>query len=312
MNRLFLFAFAAGFAASAEAQIITDTSHVRFEVPITFTGTDGSPSANALIEVGVAGQRALLILDNGVTYQMFSTPFAQQNKLPVKGKIIGTSDHAGTSVAGLRLHPIPVLIGNTTISLQRAAAFDLPADFAKQGIHGLLSPISLIDSGYVLLDFPRQRMIALHGDSLIAQATLQQRGYKARRIATRIDSAGDFHFPVTLDQRYETWAALDLGAARTYFTARYSNITVTSKDCVMTGISGDCVGGALSNGHDVKFAGITYRAIPVGIMDAISGSANAGFRVEGLLGMDVLRNCAIALPKNPEHPVYMSCQRAPN
>ena len=62
-----------------------------FDVPLTFTGSDGSTSANALVEVEVAGQRTLLILDNGVTYQMFASPFAQQHKLPVKGRIIGAS-----------------------------------------------------------------------------------------------------------------------------------------------------------------------------------------------------------------------------
>jgi hypothetical protein len=298
----------AGFLFACTASATAQT----FDVPLTFTGTDGSTSANALVEVEVAGQRTLLILDNGVTYQIFASPFAQQQKLPVKGRIIGASDHAGSSISGLRLHPIPMRIGTRAISLERAAAFDLPAAFAKQGISGLISPISLIDSGYVVLDFPGKRMVALPADSTAAQSWLQSRGNKTRRITTRIDSAGDFHFPVTLDQRYETWAALDLGAARTYFTARYSKVTATSRDCVMTGVSGDCVGGALSDGHDVKLAGTTYRAMPIGITDVISGSANAGFRVDGLIGMDVLRNCALALPKIPQHPVYISCRPAPN
>jgi hypothetical protein len=291
-------------AAAAQTQ---DTA-ILFDIPLTFTGTDGSASANALIEVEVAGQTTLMILDNGVGYQMFATPFAQQHKLPIKGRIIGMQDHAGASLSGLRLHPIPMKIGTTIISLERAAAFDLPADFAKQGIAGLISPLSLIDSGYVVLDMPGKRMYALRADSTAARTLLRSRGYDPRKIAVRTDAAGDLYFPATLDQRYETWTALDLGAARTYFTARYSKATVTSKDCVMTGISGDCVGGALSNGHDVKFAGTVFRAMPIGIMETISGAASAKFRVEGLLGMDVLRNCVLALPRNSAHPVFMSCR----
>lgn len=153
-----------------------------FELPIAFRTPTGTRSASPVLRLRIGGKDVAMLLDNNVTHEMFTARFARSMALRVKGRIVGTRDHAGRPMEAHRLHDVDVGIGGRTVRLRHAGAFRMDPSFEADGLVGILPLDALVDTGYVLLAPRSGRLLVVrgseHGSRRRAHATGPSRRYR--------------------------------------------------------------------------------------------------------------------------------------
>ena len=286
---------------------------VTFEAPLLFALPDGRPSATPLVAITMNGETALVYLDTGVTHELFSRALARRHGIPTIGRVVG-QDHAGAALEMDRLAGVEVRVAGRPVAFDHVAATDLGAGIEAEGVVGIVPPQSLARSGMVVLDAPAGRLFGLAETGEAAVRALAAMGRSVAAVETEAGPHQTLLVRAALDGRVPVWMDLDTGGPATEFTAAYSGIALHAGERLgVRGVSGDVQAGAVSPGHTVWLAGTAFRDAAVHIVAEPGGGGTGGTARGGLLGMDLLRHCVIAVPARGDGPVLLGCTppRAP-
>jgi len=248
-----------------------------------------------------------MVLDNNVTHQMFTREFAAARKLAVKGTIIGTKDHAGVGFDADRLEDILVTVGDRTIVLDHAGAFEMDPSFGDDRLAGILPVDALLDTGYVLIAPSAGRLIGYRASAADVLAAFITHGWRADSVPTTRDALGHLYIEATLPGRSTTWASFDLGGSVTEASLAYAGGAFVDSVCVVVSASGACQWGVKRPHPELSFATGRLPLDTLVVTRIAGGASVADVESSLLLGMDALAKCSFAIPIRHDGPVLLGC-----
>ncbi len=196
-------------------------------------------------------------------------------------------------------------LANTTLPFE-GFVIDGPPPFEVLGIGGFVSPQRLSGAGYVVLDFPRSRLVALDGDE--AEVTRWLAAYGEPAAVPTTWSRNKPFVEVALAPRGTVLGELDTGGSGSEVSAGYAGEQqAESAACQGIGVSGTCVRGATLEKQTVLFARKPFfLGRSLSVLDAISYGDQLS-NEHMLVGMDVLRSCTLAVPQDRKARVLARC-----
>jgi hypothetical protein len=175
-----------------------------------------------------------------------------------------------------------------------------PPPFAPLGIGGFVAPQHLLDSGYVMMDFVGRRMVGVKGDRDAALAWLRQRAPDSKPVSvvtTKGPNPGHIYLPMSVSGKPDMVAILDTGSAASEVTSRYLGETGVEPNVDTKGVSGTTIDESRVQGQRVRFAGHEFPPRPLSVRTVIQPGNSPP--IDGLIGMDILGRCIIAIPQDP-------------
>jgi hypothetical protein len=273
----------------------------RFEVPLTFVALGGRTLPVPMVEVEINGVATRLIVDTGASDHVLTKACADAAHVAVSAAPVDGRDHAGETFSAARLAPFDVAVAGHAVHIDDGYVIDGPPPFQPLGIGGFLSPQKLFADGFVVLDFPASRLVVV---DTAASATAWLAANRGPPTAIKAAYASGKPFVSVTVGDATVLAEVDTGGSTTEI-ATTTTARAGETACTGIGVSGKCVeGGTSSSQVAVVFAQRTFT-LPVTIVESIDHAPDLD---EGaLLGMDVLRSCAIALPQRVQQDLLVAC-----
>lgn len=241
-------------------------------------------------------------MDSGSSHQALSRAFADQNGLVAQP--VGTGrDHAGQAVAVARAEPATWEIGGQAWRDEETVIVPTPPAFAPLGIIGFLSPQHCLKRGYVVLDFPGQRLRLVEAPDRPALAAWLQQEYAG---SSALDlprvtgpSARKIYVQARLAGQPAVEAELDTGGSRTEFDASLlPAVTAQAPTSQGVAVSGASTAAPLHANQTVQVGGHAFAGLQV-------KARQPGAAPRALLGADLLRQTVLVLPADPAEPLIL-------
>jgi predicted aspartyl protease len=245
----------------------------------------------------VAGERVLMFLDTGANSHVLAGWLARRLHLPMRGLGDVGADHVGKAVAAYRIeHPAMTIDGWGELSADTVLATDFPDVIEKLGVGAFISPQQLAGDGSVLFDLRRgelrsDRWAALEPE-LDGETTLV-----GPSGAERCEDDGPvrglaFVVPAEIEHR-PVRLLVDSGAQHSdIFLSSDAGKQLAAQSSMIAEplyTAGGKVTGRQLNGAHVT-AGTLSTVTTVGL---VGGNADRSCPRDGVLGMDILRSCAL-------------------
>jgi predicted aspartyl protease len=271
---------------------------VLLQVPITFDIGPGHPPTHAPMTDGaVEGVRARLILDTGASEHILRREVIEGAGLPMQPGEAGT-DSAGASVESWTVERVAVTIGSREFSFARAVVIDGPPSFGEWGIAAILSPQHLEPGATAVLDLAADRFFLVDGDWTDVSAWLRSTFPQLRYLElAQVEGDGTVLVQAAIDGFEPVLTLVDTGGKATTFTAdAVPGLTVGERVSSGRGVGGTEAFGMTAAGQ-VLAVGDARLPIP----RLIVREDHRGY--PGLVGMDLLRGCVLAVSANPGQPM---------
>ncbi len=252
----------------------------------------GFPSPALRVTVGEIS--AVLLVDTGAGVHTLASWFVHDAGIQGSESTVSAQDSTGRDVAMRVARRVTFkLAAGRELLLQEAAVTDFPPVFQELRIAGLLSPQLLADSGTIaVLDL---RVPSLQVTSEDAAARELNPANARLNSVCRVDTSAFRNLLFGVHTRIaETHAllTLDTGATTTILDATRSvakNLVALQHDGYQTGVGGAREPIFRSAPLSIDFgAGTRELAVRV-------GSPHGGCGPDGLLGMDALQGCVVAM-----------------
>lgn len=258
--------------------------------------------ASPVVEGTLAGVPALFVLDTGAGTHTLASWLAKKARLRTRETDLKSRHSAGRPLDVGMVHGVKVAVGGLGAStLEDAIVAEFPPFFEEEGIGGALSPQLLPPRGQVLvLDMPagRARLHDVASAKRAVQAlphSLAEHGIEGCTELAAPLANFVFRVPTLVDGE-ESLLTLDTGAGRTKIhEASAAGPKLKPRAVPRKGAAG------LAGGHEVwTTSGVVVKAgaaeatLEVDLVPAKSGRT---CRTDGVLGMDVLRRCVLAVSR---------------
>ncbi|HEX9683123.1 MAG TPA: aspartyl protease family protein [Acidimicrobiales bacterium] len=258
------------------------------QVPLLFE-VPGRSLHCPMVSATVSGVETKLIVDTGVTTQVFTIDLVDQAGLDRAPNESGT-DVAGNTVTSWDLPDPTIGIGGTSFLAAHAAAIAGPPPFAEWGVGGFLSPQALWPDNTVVLDFARRRLLVFAGHDDAANAHIESGDGDPVILGGVHHVAGTVGIEVAVSKHEPVVAFFDSGANLTEVS-----ITAASGELGEKAISGHSVSGAELETYElhdqVLDVGEARLPVPVlAVRDHIPVPEGAPTHEEpdAVIGMDLL------------------------
>lgn len=278
-------------AHESEARPALLTTGPLSSVALTFTARNGQQLPVPMVEVTVGNAAWLLIVDSGTSHHALTEPFARALGATRAGPEVAGRDHSGQSMTATALLDLDVELAHRATRLRHLFAVPAPPPFEALGIGGFVAPHRLFEDGWVVLDLTTPRLLRFEREDA-AQAWLAEHVAEPRRMAVAYHNSKPF-VTVGFGAHEALIAELDTGGSQSEIDARYvASDPRTDEDCAGgIGVSGHCVDGESVEGQTICFAGREFAHLDIVARNKIDYAPDVE---EGaLLGMDVLRHCAV-------------------
>ncbi|MDP1826318.1 MAG: retropepsin-like aspartic protease [Archangium sp.] len=248
-----------------------------WEAPIVFEA-GGRPSALPLVQVIIGGQPALLVLDTGAAETTLQAWFVK------------SLEKEPTESEGHRVVELALQLGGTTTTAKWRLVETDPAQ-RELGIAGTLSPHHAVDKGAVAIDFPRKRLFALDGKPNAWLRWLDERSPKGQveALPRTAPFGGRLHVMTRVGDGREVSTRLASGEERSSYAAGLFDAKL------------------VADGQHVSGLHLRVGQSEFGPLDVLIAPVEE--KVEGRLGMDVLRGTVLLVPVHELHPIWFMTPR---
>ena len=277
---------------SAAAQAPARRSRILFEA-------GGRPTRLPFLGVSIAGRQTLMLLDTGATTHVLDSSFVREAHLATHASPNDVAlDHEGKQIALTRAEGFAVTMeGWGNLGIASILVSDLPPVLAENGVAGILSPQLLVEAPDVAIVDLKNRSIEVAdvatalkrlatGCSLTAEQPAQACVHKDGPL---------FMVGGSVKDTANAWA-LDTGAIHTDVNASSpasGRVVAASEPGTEAAIvlGGETIVPRVAKGLSIVAGECTFRTD----VDAIKGAGSRYCSYGGVLGIDVLRNCTLAM-----------------
>lgn len=269
-------------------------AEVVWSVPITWGGD--IPMVDSKVRDG----QTKFVVSTSSSYHTLTKTFATTVRAPVSTTRKTTKVH-GVSADVERVEGVvSVTSSDAQWRLQDVVASDSQA-LDPRGVGGFLVPQRLTsNTEHVVLDFPGSAVTLVAGNPDLFAEWFTGKFGEAKRVPMHRDEDGLLYVDATIADGDTRRVLLDSGVARTRLSADALGTEVEGGACVSgADLLVECLPGVEATVDSVEFAGDER-----GPVEAIA-IANPPAGADGALGMDVLRNCVIAIGVGNQ--AYMVC-----
>lgn len=251
----------------------------------------------------IAGKQGDVILDTAAYPSMLTSDFAQSIKLYEK-KLFDPSKNL-VIFSDLKM---PFKLGSATIYLYQAAVLQKPdPTFQRNNIVGLFNPHTIeCKDCLIVLDFINKEFyIAQSGSPNKVLAAMDRRYSNMRRISANYvpETEEETNMVrisgISVDNRPQDIVLLDTGTNGTSFLKNsLRNVSIVKKTHIMDAVS-DIKAAEITAPLSISLNGIELAKIPVWVEETLEFATNDDnpLRLDrrGDIGMDVMKNCIVAL-----------------
>jgi hypothetical protein len=251
--------------------------------PLLFTAKNGAALPVPLVAVTIGETETLMIVDTGASHIALTSSLVAKLGIE-RGESETGQDHAGATMDATKLGRFQMQVAGLELEILDAYEVPAPPPFEPLGIGGFLSPHRLpLSEKYVVLDFVNSQLMAV--DELSGFSPIEvEFGPDGRAFSTiEVDGVGPL------------LAEIDTGGSQTEISRdAVSEKLSAEKTCTSIGASGECIWATEIEGQTVTFAGEPYADVKMGLLESFP--AFSGMNVQAILGMDILKASAIAVP----------------
>lgn len=278
---------------------------VLFEVPITFdvgARTVHSP----MVQVKVNGIETKLILDTGATAHVLTLDLVRRARMAAQPTDPGT-DHTGARVPSWSLGTVPIDIDGYVLSFADVQAIEGPAVFKEWGIGGFLSPQSLHQDGWVVIDLIGDALMFVEVEEAAMTTWLSERFPTLEPLKVTREPGEAVRILASIEPFGPVVTMLNTGTPETEF-ARSSlvNLKGTRADGAGFGVSGAEVAGAVVKDQTLRVGDLTVPIDTLFVRDEVAPE-----HPDGQIGMDVLRRTVLAISTDVEQSIRWMIPRPP-
>ena len=289
--------------ATGDQKPLTRRALIRYDIR-------GRPFPLPVVTGTIAGHPVLMLVDTGANSHVVAGWLARKLGLPMK-KLgdIGT-DHIGKAIATYRLDKLDIRIDDWgKLGTATLLATEVPEAIEKLGIGAFISPQRLDEEGdAVVLDLEKGELRSAWFDE--AQRAMGDKGTVVIEAGTRTceETDGPVHglayvVPATIESQ-KVSLLVDTGAqhsdvfASSSAGSQLAPQSATNKEAMYT------ASGKIS-ARKIKGAHITTGSFAsTSDVDLIQGAADTSCPRDGVLAMDVLRDCSLLLGRSK---IYGRC-----
>lgn len=255
-----------------------------------------------LITAKVAGIATSLVIDTGAHPIILTTHFAE--KIGLDKKVVPTPSEP---LVFLNNQHIPFTLGPAESTLTHVAVIQKQDDFYQRaGIGGIYNPNLLhCENCITVIDFINMELYLAHADEIDTVLKGLDEHYSGiARISTPYldsDTSMLYIAGVSVNHQPAETVLLDTGTNATSFTeASVGNNVIIAHPSHAMDITGHLFNTKTTIPMTVSINAIEVAKIPVWIEDSLRAVTNEDWQEmerQGDIGMDILKNCAMAIEK---------------
>jgi hypothetical protein len=280
------------------------TSEERIDVPITFESPSGKVLPVPMVTVRFGAHTTNLIVDSGASDHVLTRAFVRRAGIRELGQHEVGTDHNNAAFQASKIETQRASFGGSTLVFE-GYVVEGPPPFEMLGVGGFISPQRLIREGTVIVDLDGKRLYALPCGEPESKQWFATHGHTPLSLETAWSKNKPF-VSVALGERAPVVGELDTGGSTTEVSEGYVGGSAGPMNCQQLAVSGQCVEGATLADQTVNFAGRAFGGVLLSVRKDIAHGD--GLKNEHMLiGMDVLRRCALALPQSRTGPVQAAC-----
>lgn len=255
---------------------------------------DGEDVGVPLVDVVVGGQPTSLMVDTGATQHVIASWVAKQIG-PTSPSMTTGVDHVGKNVTLTRLEGVDIQVsGWGPLGATGALVASLPPILQKQGIGGVLSPISLVKEGRAVVLDLRRGTLAEQAFEDASKALEAEAGVAVAGEVRDCGNGGALSFVKATISGVSVEAQLDTGATST--TVRAGAEVGVKLLPLATAQSSAYAASGIFTVPTVESAHVQIGGLDVATsIDLVKREPRTPCTNDGHIGMDLLRRCTIVL-----------------